>query len=125
MESKFSADFGTKKQVYRFYMGCRVSFKPVLLKASFPEEFSCEKKVSLTRWLSLKVSFPVNSGRRKEVSGVDGARGVYKFSLKVSRETGVISCNSYKITCVQGNSGRCAGLRDWFEVAVVYFVSSI
>jgi len=58
----------------------------------------------------LKVSFPVNFEVEKEVSGDDGVLGVYKFRLKVWRETGVMSCNSYKITWVQGSSGRCVGL---------------
>lgn len=62
MESKFSADFGTKKQVYWFYTGCRASFKSVLLKASFPEEFGCKKKVSQCCAIWLKVSFSVNFG---------------------------------------------------------------
>lgn len=75
--------------------------------------------------IELKGSFPVNFGRRKEVSGDGGARGVYKFRLRVWRETRVMGCNSYKITCVQGNPGRCAGLRGAFAIVVVYFVSCI
>lgn len=67
------------------FTGQRVSVELRFLKASSLEEFSCEKKVLLTGWLSLKVSFPVNSGRRKEVFCDGGALGVYKVRLKVDR----------------------------------------
>lgn len=80
------------------FTGQRVSVELCFLKASFPEEFGCEKKVLLAEWLSLKVSFPVNSGGRKEVSGDGGSLGVYTVMLKVGRETRVMCCNSYKIT---------------------------
>lgn len=67
------------------FTGQRVSVELCFLKASFPEEFDCGKKVPLGGWVSLKVSFPVNSGRRKEVSCDGGALGVYKVRLKVDR----------------------------------------
>lgn len=70
------------------FTGQRVSVELCFLKASFPEEFGCEKKVLLAEWLSLKVSFPVNSGGRKEVSGDGGALGVYKVRLKLSEKLG-------------------------------------
>ena len=73
------------KSKFKGFTGQRVSVELRFLKASFPEGFGCEKKVLLTGWLSLKVSFPVNSGRRKEVSCDGGALGVYKVRLKVDR----------------------------------------
>lgn len=73
------------KRKFIGFAGWRVSVELRFLKASFLEEFSCEKKVLLTGWLSLKVSFPVNSGRRKEVFCDGGALGVYKVRLKVDR----------------------------------------
>ena len=86
------------KSKFKGFTGQRVSVELRFLKASSLEEFSCEKKVLLTGWLSLKVSFPVNSGRRKEVFCDGGALGVYKVRLKIVRETRVMRCNSYKIT---------------------------
>lgn len=86
------------KSKFKGFTGQRVSVELRFLKASSLEEFSCEKKVLLTGWLSLKVSFPVNSGGRKEVSGDGGSLGVYTVMLKVGRETRVMCCNSYKIT---------------------------
>lgn len=100
------------KSKFTGFTGWWVSFKPALLKASFPEEFGCEKKVSQCCVVRLKASFPVNFVVGKEVSDAGGVRGVYEFRLKVWRETRVMHCNSYKITCVQGNSGRCVGLLD-------------
>lgn len=67
------------------FAGWQVSVELRFLKASFPEEFGCEKKVPLGGLVSLKVSFPVNSGRRKKVSCDGGALGVYKVRLKVGR----------------------------------------
>lgn len=86
------------KSKFKGFTGQRVSVELRFLKASFPEKFDCGKKVPLGGWVSLKVSFPVNSGRRKEVSGDGGALGVYTVMLKVGRETRVMCCNSYKIT---------------------------
>lgn len=86
------------KSKFKGFTGQRVSVELRFLKASFPEEFGCEKKVPLGGLVSLKVSFPVNSGRRKEASGDGGALGVYKVRLKIVRETRVMRCNSYKIT---------------------------
>ena len=86
------------KSKFKGFTGQRVSVELRFLKASFPEEFGCEKKVPLGRLVSLKVSFPVNSGRRKKASGDGGALGVYKVRLKIVRETRVMRCNSYKIT---------------------------
>lgn len=63
------------KRKFTGFAGWWVSVELRFLKASFPEEFGCEKKVPLGGLVSLKVSFPVNSGRRKEVSGDGGARG--------------------------------------------------
>lgn len=71
------------KRKFTGFAGWWVSVELRFLKASFPEEFGCEKKVPLGGLVSLKVSFPVNSGRRKEVSGDGGALGVYEFRLKV------------------------------------------
>lgn len=73
------------KRKFMGFVGWRVSVELRFLKASFPEEFDCGKKVPLGGWVSLKVSFPVNSGRRKEVSCDGGALGVYKVRLKVDR----------------------------------------
>lgn len=73
------------KRKFIGFAGWRVSVELRFLKASFPEEFDCGKKVPLGGWVSLKVSFPVNSGRRKEVSCDGGALGVYKVRLKVDR----------------------------------------
>lgn len=73
------------KRKFMGFAGCWVSVELRFLKASFPEEFDCGKKVPLGGWVSLKVSFPVNSGRRKEVSCDGGALGVYKVRLKVDR----------------------------------------
>lgn len=56
-----------------------------LLKGKFHRRIWLGKEVLLTGWLSLKVSFPVNSGRRKEVFCDGGALGVYKVRLKVDR----------------------------------------
>lgn len=88
------------KRKFTGLAGWRVSVELCFLIASFPEGFGCEKKVLLTGLLSLNVSFPVNSGRRKEVSGDGGAMCVYKVRLKVWRETRVTRCNSYKIAWV-------------------------
>lgn len=84
MKVSFLPISGLKRRFMGF-AGWRVSVELRFLKASFPEEFGCEKKVLLTGWLSLKVSFPVNSGRRKEVSCDGGVLGVYKVRLKVDR----------------------------------------
>lgn len=65
------------KSKFKGFTGQRVSVELRFLKASFPEESSCEKKVSLGGWVSLKVSFPVNSGRRKEVSGYGDVGGAF------------------------------------------------
>jgi hypothetical protein len=73
------------KSKFKGFTGQRVSVELRFLKASFPEEFDCGKKVPLGGWVSLKVSFPVNSVRRKEVSCDGGALGVYKVRLKVGR----------------------------------------
>ena len=73
------------KSKFKGFAGWWVSVELRFLKASFPEEFDCGKKVPLGGWVSLKVSFPVNSGRRKEVSCDGGALGVYKVRLKVGR----------------------------------------
>jgi len=73
------------KSKFKGFTGQRVSVELRFLKASFPEEFGCEKKVPLGGWVSLKVSFPVNFGRRKEVSGDSVACGVYRGRLKVGR----------------------------------------
>jgi hypothetical protein len=73
------------KRKFTGFTGWRVSVELRFLKASFPEGFGCEKKVPLDGWVSLKVSFPVNSVRRKEVFCDGGALGVYKVRLKVDR----------------------------------------
>lgn len=73
------------KSKFKGFTGQRVSVELRFLKASSLEEFSCEKKVPLGGWVSLKVSFPVNFGRRKEVFGDSVARGVYRVRLKVDR----------------------------------------
>ena len=73
------------KRKFTGFAGWRVSIELRFLKASFLEEFDCEKKVPLGGWVSLKVSFPVNSVRRKEVSCDGGALGVYTVRLKVGR----------------------------------------
>ena len=56
-----------------------------LLKGKFPRRIWLGKEVPLGGLVSLKVSFPVNSGRRKEVSCDGGVLGVYKVRLKVGR----------------------------------------
>ena len=73
------------KSKFKGFTGQRVSVELRFLKASFPEEFDCGKKVPLGGWVSLKVSFPVNSGRRKEVFCDGVALGVYTVRLKVGR----------------------------------------
>lgn len=50
------------KSKFKGFTGQRVSIELRFLKVSFPEEFGCEKKVSLGGLVSLKVSFPVNFG---------------------------------------------------------------
>lgn len=49
MGSKFSVDFGARGLERKFtgFTGQRVSVELRFLKASFPEEFGCEKKVPL------------------------------------------------------------------------------
>lgn len=50
-----------------------------------PKSLIVKRKFRWVDGVSLKVSFLVNSGRRKEVSGDGGALGVYKVRLKVDR----------------------------------------
>lgn len=50
------------KRKFTGFAGWWVSVELRFLKASFPEEFGCEKKVPPGGLVSLKVSFPVNFG---------------------------------------------------------------
>ena len=61
MKVSFLPISGLKRKFVGF-AGWRVSIELRFLKASFPEEFGCEKKVPLGGLVSLKVSFPVNFG---------------------------------------------------------------